>query len=109
MPDALPARPSLDWLRKAAKQKLRAMRADDPGAKLADAQDVLAREHGFSHWPALKREIDARSTSDVVAAAPDHAGAPREAIVGAFLGSVGTGDADAVRASLAADPSLVNA
>ena len=80
MPDQasrLPGRPSLEQLRKQAKDLLRAYRAGDPialarlrGAKpgisatdgqhpaaLADAQFALARELGFESWPKLKRHI----------------------------------------------------
>jgi ankyrin repeat protein len=73
----LPARPSLEQLRKQAKELLRAYRASDPAATarlrahksnltgptggqsaaLADAQFVLAREYGFESWPKLKRHV----------------------------------------------------
>src|SRR5262249_14661289 len=99
MAQALPARPSLDWLRKTAKQRLRDIRADDPEAKLADAQLALAREYGFRSWRALKAEVDrlqsATSTNDEV--------------VAAFLRAVGAGEIDAVRSTLAATSQLVNA
>src|SRR6185312_16060334 len=67
---SLPARPSLEQLKKRAKELLRAIRAADPAAiarlrgqlardadeaTLADAQLVIAREHGFASWPRLKR------------------------------------------------------
>jgi ankyrin repeat protein len=74
---SLPARPSLEQLRKQAKDLIRAYRAGDTAAfarlrthksiisepagphpaTLADAQFVLAREHGFESWPKLKRHI----------------------------------------------------
>src|ERR1043166_1508739 len=73
----LPSRPSLDQLRKQAKELLRAYRAGDasalarlraakpgtsePGgqrsAALADAQFALANEYGFQSWPKLKRHV----------------------------------------------------
>jgi hypothetical protein len=82
MPDSasrLPAHPSLEQLRTQAKELLRQYRAGDPaamerfracqprlagpgrseGAALADAQLVLAREHGFESWARLKRHIEA--------------------------------------------------
>jgi hypothetical protein len=75
----LPARPSLEQLRKQAKGLLREYRAGDPaaairlrtacprlsdsgrsdGATLADAQFALAREHGFESWAKLVRHIEA--------------------------------------------------
>lgn len=59
MPKSLPARPDLDWLRKTAKQKLKEFRQARPEAKLHEAQLVVAREHGFASWRALKARIDA--------------------------------------------------
>lgn len=57
----LPARPSLEQLRKQAKQRLATLRATNPSAKLADAQFLTAREHGFDSWPKL---VDHVSTVD---------------------------------------------
>jgi hypothetical protein len=59
----LPARPSLEYLKKLAKDRLRALRETDPGAKLANAQLAVAREHGFSSWRALKKEVGRRAGS----------------------------------------------
>ncbi len=76
----LPARPSLEQLQKQAKELLRDYRADDAravarigaGTKpvLADVQFVLAREHGFATWAALKRHLDVRSDPHGLSAAP---------------------------------------
>lgn len=49
----LPERANLEHLRKEAKQRLKAMRLDDPGAKLSAAQLAIAREYGFSSWRSL--------------------------------------------------------
>jgi len=49
----LPAHPSLESLRKQAKQLQRAM----PQGKLADAQHALAREYGFPTWAKLKSHV----------------------------------------------------
>lgn len=74
----LPARPSLEQLQKRAKELLRQHRAGEsaalqrfrvasprPGdsgppqkATLADAQFVIAREHGFERWAKLKHYIE---------------------------------------------------
>jgi ankyrin repeat protein len=59
MSKALPARPHLDWYRKAAKKTLARIRAGNRAAQLADAQLAVAREHGFSSWRKLKEHIDA--------------------------------------------------
>lgn len=81
MPVLLPVRPSLDQYRRQAKELLRGIRAGDPAAiarfrryhpefrrdgngeirpqaiRLADAQWVLAREHGFASWPKFARHL----------------------------------------------------
>jgi ankyrin repeat protein len=61
----LPDRASLEYLRKAAKERLRAMRLTNTGAKLTEAQLAIAREYGFSSWRALKAEVDRRQASPV--------------------------------------------
>ena len=67
----LPERPSLEQLRKQAKELLRQLRSGDRSATarlyaqkpdvsepiLADAQYVLAREHDFESWPKLVHHI----------------------------------------------------
>jgi hypothetical protein len=67
-PSSLPERPSLEQLQKLAKELLRQRRAGDPAAAsrlgaadacLADAQFVIAREHGFESWAKLKHHIEA--------------------------------------------------
>lgn len=80
----LPARPSLEQLRKQAKDLLHAFRAGDAGATqrvrdaiprvasastppdalLADAQFVIAREYGFRRWSDLVRHVESLSPSD---------------------------------------------
>ncbi len=82
----LPDRPNLEQLKKQAKSLLQAARsnepvalrrftllpafskkpADRPGAPelaLHDAQSVIAREHGFDSWNALREEVEARTLS----------------------------------------------
>ena len=73
MSASLPAAPSLEQLRKQAKGLLRAHRVGDPDAvarvaahhpqpdeplKLAGAQLVVAREHGFASWPRLRAYVE---------------------------------------------------
>ena len=127
----LPARPDLGQLRRQAKDLLHAAQAADPAAAariraasgrmtLAAAQLAIAREYGFSSWPRLKAEVEAR-TSDLaakveafleasirdwtgravlmLAATPEIAGYDiRTALV--------LGDADRVRQLLGRDPGL---
>ncbi len=95
MPKPLPPRASLEWLKKTAKQNLRALRADHPGAKLAEAQRDLARDHGFPSWRALIAHLEGSP--------------PDEAEAAAFLLAVGDGEVEGVRAALAARPALANA
>jgi ankyrin repeat protein len=54
----LPQNPSLDWLRKQAKIRLRQLRENNPAAKLSEAQFELAKQYGFASWRALKSHID---------------------------------------------------
>jgi len=70
----LPAHPSLDQYRKQAKELVKAVRTNQPDAlqrieewhpraaasrhfTLADAQFVVAQEHGFESWPEFAREL----------------------------------------------------
>ena len=55
----LPDAPSLEWLRKQAKQRLAKLRATNPDMQLADAQFELGKEYGFASWRALKTYIEA--------------------------------------------------
>jgi ankyrin repeat protein len=70
----LPARPSLDHLRRQARDLLRAAQAGDTAATgriravsaeltLATAQLAVAREYGFASWTRLKDEVIARTAS----------------------------------------------
>jgi ankyrin repeat protein len=51
-------RPSLEHLKNEAKQRLKALRNQDPQAKLASAQLALARDYGFASWRQLKTHVD---------------------------------------------------
>jgi hypothetical protein len=94
MAEALPARASIEWLKKTAKQQLREWRAEGRDAKLAYAQLAIARRFGFSSWRALRAHLD-HSTGD--------------AEVAAFLRRVGDGRIEDVRALLAANPRIIDA
>jgi ankyrin repeat protein len=56
----LPEHPSIEFLKKLAKDRLVVLRATNPSIQLKAAQLAIAREHGFSSWRALKLEIDRR-------------------------------------------------
>jgi len=58
MSSELPERPSLDHLKKQAKDRLATLRQQSPGMRLADAQHAIAREYGFQSWAALKAHVE---------------------------------------------------
>ena len=87
----LPPRPSLEFLRKAAKERLESMRRTNPSAQLADALLAVAREHGFSSWRALKAELDRRLSTNV----------------DRFIAACRDGDVATIRALLADEPGLI--
>ena len=92
MPSAeLPARASLEYLKKLAKERVARLRRTDPSATLADAQLAVAREHGFPSWRALKAELDRR----------------RAPVQAAYRAACARGDLAALRELLDRDPSLV--
>src|SRR5262245_18351938 len=62
MPLALPANPDLDWLRKAAKKRLAALRTTKAGARLHEAQLAVADAYGFKSWRALKAHVETVNT-----------------------------------------------
>ncbi len=55
----LPQNPNLGYLKKQAKELLRATRQ----GKLADAQHALARDYGFASWAKLKSHVEAQGLS----------------------------------------------
>lgn len=61
----LPERPSLEYLKREAKELLATLRKQTPAARLAQAQHALARQYGFASWPRLRRHVEGatRSTS----------------------------------------------
>jgi ankyrin repeat protein len=58
MTTPLPAAPSLEQLRKQAKELVRERRSGGEPQRLSDAQLALAREYGFPSWPKLKAYVD---------------------------------------------------
>jgi hypothetical protein len=115
----LPPHPSLEQYRKQAKDLLRASRDADPDALerisrclrshgrpkeapatyvLADAQLVVAREHGFASWTRFAAHVDALAHRDAPVARFE---AAADAIV--------AGDEAALRRLLREDPALIHA
>jgi ankyrin repeat protein len=112
----LPQRPSLEQLRKQAREHLDTLRAADPAVKLAAAQHALAREYGFESWPKLVHHVDAlqpasRMLRPAALQSDDKLlwSAGRGTDVWALIQACIAGDFDAVRALIARDPSLVRA
>ncbi len=131
---ALPEHPHIDQLRRRAKELRDAARAGDPVAldrlarhapggnptRLATAQLVIAREHGFPSWPKLRGQVAARAATpaeridaflyDSVAGHRDHAArllGEYPSIAGYdFRTAVVVGNAAMVRRMLAEDPGL---
>ncbi len=89
----LPDRPSLEFLKKRAKEQLQVLRQTDPRAQLAAALRAIAEDYGFSSWRALKAEVDRR----------------RDATLTAVFDACSRGDVSALRLLLDADPSLARA
>lgn len=80
----LPDKPSLDFLRKEAKDLLAALRESSPQASLSNAQQALASQYGMRDWCELKSEAVRRAARAPVA--PD---ALADALADAFgLGTV---------------------
>ena len=112
----LPERPSLEQLRKQAREHLDTLRAADPAVKLAAAQHALAREYGFESWPTLVHHVEslqpasrmlrpAALRSDEKLLWSPGRGTDLWALIQACV----SGDLDAVRALIARDPSLARA
>lgn len=89
----LPERPSFEYLKKLAKDRLDELRRLDPDAKLASAQLAVAREHGFPSWRTLKAEIDRL----------------RGGLAAVFFEGCAKGDVETLRGLLTRDPTLVRA
>ncbi len=100
----LPEQPSLEQLRKQAKELLQGFQSGEPGAiaevkrfestreksfALNDAQRVIARAYGFASWPKLKAFVDGAN-------------------IARFAEAVQTGDMTQVRSLLASRPELVS-
>jgi uncharacterized glyoxalase superfamily protein PhnB len=60
MSEQLPERPSLQFLKKLAKERLHELRESNPQTKLSAAQLAVARTYGYSSWRALKAAVEAQ-------------------------------------------------
>src|SRR5262249_12516261 len=112
----LPERPSLEQLRKQAKEHLDTLRAADPSATLSIAQHALAQAYGFESWPKMVHHVESlqperRMLQPAELKSGEHLmwspgrGTDLWALSQACIG----GDLEAVRALIARDPSLARA
>ena len=111
----LPLQPNPDHYKKQAKAILKAVRSQDPNAveqfrrwhprgaaraepKLADAQLILARQHGFESWPRFAKHVEELGRANSPFAEFERA-----------VDAVVRGDAATLRQLLRATPELVDA
>ena len=110
----------LDRARREAKRRVKAAREEGGELRLSDAQRAVARELGEASWPRLVRRVEAEAVAredrarqlveEATNGRRDHA----EALLAldpelgreSFDAALVLGDADRVRAALAADPGL---
>ena len=112
----LPERPSLEQLRKQAKEHLDTLRAADPSATLSAAQHALAREYGFDSWPALVHHVESLQPqrrmlqpAELKSDQPLMWSAGRGTDVWALFQACSSGDLQTVQALIAKDRSLARA
>ncbi|HKE86296.1 MAG TPA: Clp protease N-terminal domain-containing protein [Vicinamibacterales bacterium] len=74
MSSELPARPSLEYLKKLAKERLHELQQQNPSAKLADVQHAIAREYGFLNWTQLKESVTSSPVPPAVPPASPYPG-----------------------------------
>ncbi len=115
-PRRLPERPSLEQLRKQAKEHLDTLRAANPSATLATAQHALAREYGFDSWPTLVHHVESLQPhrrmlqpAELKSDQPLMWSAGRGTDVWALFQACAEGDLQTVQALVAKDPSLARA
>jgi len=109
----LPDRPSLEQLRKQAKEHLDSLRAADPSVNLATAQHAVAREYGFDSWPKLVHHVECLRPANRMLQPADLKSEQkllwspgRGTDVWALMQACATGDLQAVQALIERDPSL---
>ena len=89
--DGLPARPSLEFLKKLAKQQVVALRRQGKTASLSAAQLTLARKYGFPSWRKLKAHVESLKQA------------------AAAVEAVSSGDTKSLKRLLSQNSSLANA
>jgi ankyrin repeat protein len=115
-PRRLPERPSIEQLRKQAKEHHDTLRATDPSVSLSAAQHALAREYGFDSWPKLVHHVESRQPPRQMLQ-PTELKSDQKLLwspgrgtdVWALIQACTSGDLDVVRTLIAKDPSLARA
>jgi ankyrin repeat protein len=112
----LPLRANLEWLKKRSKDRLDALRASKPGAKLSEAQLAIAREFGFPSWRKLKahvehsrEKLDELVGSDVRRRAAMDQVAPDDPDLASLVAAISAGEAETVGEVLSRRPALAAA
>ena len=112
----LPDRPSLEQLRKQAKEHLVTLRAVDPSARLSTAQHALAREYGFDSWPQLVHHVESLQPHRDILQPVELRSAEkltwsqgRGTELWSLFQACAAGDLPAVQALIAKDPTLARA
>ena len=113
MPQFLPLRANVDWLRKSAKDWLVSMRAANPAAKLHDAQLALARKYGFASWRKMVTHVE-EVRSQLKALIPqelaDSGGiAPDDPQLAKLFTAIDAGDTSTANELIKSCPALVKA
>jgi len=112
----LPQRPSLEQLRKQAKEHLEILRVADQSVTLAAAQHALAREYGFESWPKLVHHVESQQPERRMLQPPALKSdekllwSPGRGIdVWTLFQACAAGDLQSVRALIGRNPSLARA
>ncbi|MSR56336.1 MAG: ankyrin repeat domain-containing protein [Planctomycetaceae bacterium] len=112
----LPLRANVEWLKKAAKDRLAALRADQPTAELNQAQLLIAQEYGFSSWKSLIAHVEEVRETLRSLIPPDRDDAadstpisPDDADLAAMFAAIDAGDLATVTHWLGRRPGLAKA
>jgi ankyrin repeat protein len=104
---ALPTRPNLNQLKRQAKELLR--RQPQLG-RLRDAQRMIAEEHGFASWDALRRQVESLvGAISISIIKPPELDSEEGGVVWNALTASDAGDVDTLRRLLERDPRLSRA
>ena len=105
---ALPARPSIEYLKKLAKQEVAALRKQGQAASLAGAQLALAQKYGFPSWRKLKAHVEALERRAAQCNATAGSEASSATTFNDVMKAITTRDDQALADLLAATPGVVN-